>query len=108
MTIDAHLLVEALGWAATATFIGSYLFARAATLVRVQMLGAAMWVAYGALTHSRPVMVANLLVVAAGGWKAWHRGGGAVARARRVADDVVSGPRPPRGTGAARSGWRWS
>jgi hypothetical protein len=62
-------LVEALGWLATATFIGSYFFASPALLVRVQMLGAAMWIAYGALVGAKPVLVANLLVLAAAAWK---------------------------------------
>jgi len=73
-------LVEALGWLATATFIGSYFFARPEVLVRVQMLGGAMWIAYGALVGAKPVVVANLLVVAAAAWKARRagavRGGG--------------------------------
>jgi hypothetical protein len=63
-------LVEALGWLATATFIGSYFFARPEVLVRVQMLGAAMWIGYGALVGAKPVVVANLLVVGAAAWKA--------------------------------------
>jgi len=63
-------LTEALGWAATAVFVGSYFFARAEVLVRVQMAGAVMWVAYGALMRAPPVVVANLLVLGAAAWKA--------------------------------------
>ena len=44
-------LVEALGWAATAVFVGSY-FTRASLLTRVQMVGALMWIAYGVLQHA--------------------------------------------------------
>ena len=62
-------LVEALGWAATAVFVGSY-FTRASLLTRVQMIGALMWIAYGVLQHALPVVVANLLVFAAAGWTA--------------------------------------
>jgi hypothetical protein len=71
------VLVEVLGWAATAVFVGSYFFKRAELLVRVQMVGAVMWVAYGLLMGAPPVVVANLLVLAAAGWKAWQvqRGG---------------------------------
>jgi len=68
--VTAAPVVEALGWLATATFIGSYFFARPEALVRVQMLGGVMWIAYGALVGAKPVVVANLLVVAAAAWKA--------------------------------------
>jgi hypothetical protein len=64
--------IEALGWVATATFIASYFFARPEALVRVQIVGGVMWIAYGALVHATPVVAANLLVVAAAGWKIWR------------------------------------
>ena len=70
MTLERSVLVEALGWAATATFVGSYLTRRAETLVRVQIVGALMWAVYGVLLGSAPVIVANVLVVAAASWKA--------------------------------------
>lgn len=70
MTLGPSLFVEALGWAATATFVGSYLAKRPETLVRVQIAGALMWALYGALVGSAPVIAANLLVVAAAAWKA--------------------------------------
>jgi hypothetical protein len=69
MTSLSPFLVEALGWAATAVFVGSYLFTRAEVLVRVQMVGAVMWVAYGLLMRAPPVVVANVLVLAAAAWK---------------------------------------
>jgi hypothetical protein len=65
------IVMEALGWAATAVFVGSY-FMRADVLVRVQMLGAVMWVAYGLLMRAPPVVVANVLVFGAAAWKAWQ------------------------------------
>lgn len=61
---------DALGWAATAVFVGSYFCGRPETLRRMQMLGALMWMAYGLLMHALPVVVANLLVVAAAAWTA--------------------------------------
>jgi hypothetical protein len=70
MTPTTPLLVEAVGWAATAVFVGSYFFARAEVLVRVQMLGAAMWVGYGLLMRAPPVVAANVLVLAAAALKA--------------------------------------
>jgi hypothetical protein len=72
VSLDARALVEALGWAATATFVASYFFARPATLVRVQIAGGALWVAYGVLVGAPPVIVANLLVIGAAAWKAWR------------------------------------
>jgi hypothetical protein len=70
VTLEPSVAVEALGWAATATFAGSYLAKRAETLVRVQIVGALMWAAYGVLVSAAPVIAANLLVVAAAAWKA--------------------------------------
>ena len=70
MTLEHSVLVEVLGWAATATFVGSYLAKRAETLVRVQIAGALMWAVYGVLVRSGPVIAANVLVVAAAAWKA--------------------------------------
>jgi hypothetical protein len=73
--IVSPLVTEVLGWAATAVFVGSYFSRRPEVLVRVQMAGALMWVAYGLLMGAPPVVVANLLVMSAAAWKG--------ARARR-------------------------
>ena len=64
------MLVEYLGWAATAVFVGSYFCRRVEVLRGVQMVGALMWVAYGLLIGASPVVVANLLVVGAAAWTA--------------------------------------
>ena len=69
------MVIEYLGWLATAVFVGSYLCTRAEALKRVQMLGALMWVLYGFLIGATPVVAANLLVFTAAGW-ALVRGGG--------------------------------
>jgi hypothetical protein len=61
-------VIEYLGWAATAVFVGSYLCTRADALKRVQMIGAVMWVCYGFLIRATPVVAANLLVFAAAAW----------------------------------------
>jgi hypothetical protein len=58
-------MIDYLGWAATAVFVGSYFCASAAVLKRVQMIGALMWVAYGVLIGASPVVVANVLVFGA-------------------------------------------
>ena len=62
--------IEYLGWAATAVFVSSYFCARADTLKRVQMAGAAMWIAYGLFIGAVPVVAANLLVFGAAAWTA--------------------------------------
>ena len=61
-------MIEYLGWAATAVFVGSYLCKGADALKRVQMLGALMWVCYGFLIRATPVIAANVLVFAAAAW----------------------------------------
>ena len=61
-------MTDALGWVATAMFVSSYFFKRAALLRAAQMLGASMWIVYGALIGAIPVVVANGLVFAAAAW----------------------------------------
>jgi hypothetical protein len=63
-------MVDAIGWAATAAFAGSYFCRRPEVLRRMQMLGASLWLAYGLLMHALPVIVANVLVLSAAGWTA--------------------------------------
>jgi hypothetical protein len=53
------------GWLATATFTVSYFFRRPAATRAMQMFGAALWISYGCLIASAPVIVANALVLAA-------------------------------------------
>jgi hypothetical protein len=65
-------VVEYLGWAATAVFVGSYFFTEARALRRVQMIGAVMWVAYGLLIAAPPVIAANVLVFGASAWTMWR------------------------------------
>lgn len=59
---------DTLGWIATSVFVGSYFFSRPAALRACQMLGAALWIAYGILIAAKPVIAANLLVFAAAAW----------------------------------------
>ena len=61
-------MIEYLGWAATAVFVGSYFCSRSGVLKGVQMVGALMWVAYGLFIGASPVVAANLAVFAAAGW----------------------------------------
>jgi hypothetical protein len=61
-------LTDTLGWVATLVFVGSYFFSKPAALRACQMLGAALWIAYGILIAAKPVIAANLLVFAAAAW----------------------------------------
>ncbi len=54
--------LNVIGWTATAVFSSSYFFKEAATLRRIQAVAATLWVLYGVLIHSAPVVVANLIV----------------------------------------------
>jgi hypothetical protein len=60
--------IEALGWVATSVFVGSYFCGRASLLRAVQMSGALLWIVYGTLIRSTPVIVANVLVLSAAAW----------------------------------------
>lgn len=64
-------VTDVLGWIATAVFTASYFFKRAELLRRVQMGAALLWVAYGVLVGAAPVVVANLLVLAAAVIAGW-------------------------------------
>lgn len=59
------LVIENLGWIATAVFVASYFCPGAAALRMLQMAGAAIWIAYGIVIGALPVVVANVLVFAA-------------------------------------------
>jgi hypothetical protein len=59
---------DTVGWIATAVFVASYFFSRPAMLRGLQMLGAALWMTFGVLIASKPVIVANVLVFTAAGW----------------------------------------
>ena len=62
------MISEGIGWAATAVFVGSYFFERPVVLRGVQMVGALLWLSYGLMINSMPVMVANALVFSAAAW----------------------------------------
>ena len=62
------MVIESLGWTATAVFVGSYFCRQAWMLRRVQMAGALLWIVYGAFIGAVPVIAANLLVLGAAAW----------------------------------------
>lgn len=66
------LVIECMGWSATAVFVASYFFRRTSHLRGAQMIGALLWLAYGLLIHAAPVIFANILVFAAAAWTAWR------------------------------------
>jgi hypothetical protein len=53
---------DLVGWMATAVFTSSYFSKEPATLRRVQAAAAFLWLMYGVLIHSVPVIVATVLV----------------------------------------------
>lgn len=69
----SHASIECVGWAATAVFVASYFFARPAVLRGVQMMGALLWIGYGLLIDSTPVIVANVLVFSAAAWTTFRK-----------------------------------
>lgn len=62
------LFTESVGWIATAVVGVSFFFDSPATLRKVQIIGALLWLSYGVVIASMPVIVANMLVFAAATW----------------------------------------
>jgi hypothetical protein len=58
-------MADLLGWLATAVVAASYFTRGPKTLRRIQGAGACMWLAYGVLIHSWPVIAANVIVASA-------------------------------------------
>jgi len=67
------VIIQCLGWTATAVFVGSYFFVRPSVLRSVQMVGALLWITYGILIGALPVIVANVLVFVAAAWTAMRK-----------------------------------
>jgi hypothetical protein len=65
--------VDWIGWLATVLFAVSYFCRKPATLRRVQGVGALTWMVYGALIHSLPVVVANIIVASVALWSSFAR-----------------------------------
>ena len=63
---------DIVGWAATAAFTASY-FMPERRMRLVQILGAALWLAYGILLGEPPIIVANSLVLVAAFWTTRRR-----------------------------------
>lgn len=56
------MTLQWIGWVATAIFAASYFCKRPAALRVVQAAAAMLWIAYGAMIHAVPVVVANVIV----------------------------------------------
>lgn len=77
------LVLGNVGWLATAVFTASY-FARDERLLRLlQVAGASLWLVYGIVVQAPPVIVANLLVLAAASWTTWRGRAGVAPEASR-------------------------
>ncbi len=59
------MMLESIGWIATAVFSASYFFRQASALRRIQAAAACLWIVYGAAIHAMPVVIANVIVAAA-------------------------------------------
>jgi len=55
-------LLELVGWVATGVFAGSYLCREPRTLRRVQACAALLWIAYGLVIQSLPIIISNVIV----------------------------------------------
>jgi hypothetical protein len=63
---------DAVGWLATAVFALSYFVRDPAAMRRVQALAAGIWMAYGVLIGSAPVVGANLIVTGLALFSSWR------------------------------------
>jgi hypothetical protein len=87
-----HLTPDWIGWVATAIFLASYFCKDQRTLRRVQALAAVLWVAYGALLHAVPVVVANLLVAGVALYSSLTRSAAGLSRASAPDLSRISSP----------------
>jgi hypothetical protein len=68
MSLSSLPIADTVGWMATTVFVASYFFSKPTMLRGLQMLGAALWMVFGVLIASKPVIVANVLVFGAAAW----------------------------------------
>ena len=57
-----ELILQSIGWVATAVFACSYLFRKPSSLRVVQAIAALLWIGYGVAIQATPVIVANVVV----------------------------------------------
>ena len=63
-------MIDAIGWAATGIFLASYSCTDPRKLRLMQAAAAMVWVAYGAMLHAVPIIVANVLVAGVAAYSA--------------------------------------
>ncbi|MGH8181746.1 MAG: hypothetical protein ACRETR_12295 [Steroidobacteraceae bacterium] len=73
MSLSSLSVADTVGWTATAVFVASYFFSKPAMLRGLQMLGAVLWMVFGVLIASKPVIASNILVFAAAAWTLFRR-----------------------------------
>lgn len=57
-------MVDLLGWVATIIFVASYFTKNSVRLRMIQAFAALLWISYGFVIGSMPVVISNLLVAA--------------------------------------------
>ena len=57
-------MVDLLGWVATIIFVASYFTKNSVRLRIIQAFAALLWISYGFVIGSMPVVISNLLVAA--------------------------------------------
>ena len=62
------MMLESIGWVATAVFASSYFAREPATLRRLQAAAAVLWIGYGVILKAPPVIVANVIVASLALW----------------------------------------
>lgn len=55
-------MVDLLGWVATIIFVASYFTKNSVRLRMIQAFAALLWISYGIVIGSLPVIISNLLV----------------------------------------------
>ena len=56
------LLIEAIGWIAMALTISSFFFQEMKTLRTINLIGCIIWMCYGALILSFPIVLTNVAI----------------------------------------------
>ncbi|MEW5978290.1 MAG: hypothetical protein AB1898_21040 [Acidobacteriota bacterium] len=78
-----HLL-DTIGWTASGIFASSYFFKQPNQILRVQALAALVWIGYGILLKSPPIVTANLIVAVAASYSSFRRGAGKPNQSERA------------------------
>jgi hypothetical protein len=72
-----------IGWLATIVFMTSYISKSPAMLRRIQALASCLWLTYGIMIHSVPMIVANALVAAVALYSSFFSSSASAAKSNR-------------------------